>query len=218
MAVDFQVVFPQETIRLTSVKVVPGSSPVLLDVVGEDFSSVDTISINEVDAPSFYIISRNRLLAELPSSVLPQNIRTVTVISQKFVLTEKSLIRFRVSKVPGKVSGMLRLVQLFLKVLLTTPGSDIFNRKLGGGALKGLGATFNGSASSAITSDFVVSVQNTVRQVVALQNRTSGTPASEKLLNAKVLRANFSPLESALLVTIELTSYTGRAALTNLVV
>jgi len=218
LAVDLQVVFPQETIRLTSVRVAAGTTPILLDVVGEDFSSIDVVEINEIEAPAFFILSRTRMLVQMPDGLATTQIRNVTIISRKFVLTEKSLLRFRVGRVPSKVSGTMRLVQLFLKVLLTTAGTDIFNRKMGGSATKNLSRTFSGKASTAITSDFVVSVQNTVRQITAMQSRTAGLPASEKLLNAKVLKAQFSPLEAALLVTIEVSSQTGRAAIANLVV
>lgn len=218
MAVDFQIVFPQEAIRVTSVRVVNGSSPTVIDVAGDDFSSVDTVELNEIEAPSFIVVSRTRMLVELPSSVSSTSLRTVTVISRRLMLTAKSLLRFRVSNVPTKVSGTMRLVQLFLKVLLTTPGSDIFNRRLGGGGLDNIGQTFGRDQSGAIISDFVVSVQNTARQITALQGRTAGLPAEERLLNAKVLRAQFSAQESALLVSIEISSQTGRAAVANVVV
>lgn len=218
MAVDFQVVFPQETIRVTSVRIVGGSSPTVIDVVGEDFSSVDVVEVNEIESPSFFVVSRTRMLVTLPDAVSATQIRSVTVTSRKLVITDKSFLRFRVSKVPSKCSGILRLMQLFLKVLLTTPGTDVFNRKLGGGGMRNVGRSFSKEQSGAIVSDFVVSVQNTSRQIVALQSRSNNLPADEKLLNAKVLRAQFSAQESALLVSIELSSQTGRAAIANLVV
>lgn len=218
LAVDLQCVFPQETIRITSVKVVAGSVPTLLDVVGDDFSSVDTVDINEIEAPSFIVLSLTRMLVTLPEAVAPTNIRTVTVVSRRLMLTSRSLLRFQVSKVPSKASGTLRLLQLFLKVLLTTPGSDKFNKQLGGGGLGNLGQSFGRDQSGVIVSDFVVSVQNTTRQIIALQGRSAGLPPEERLLNAKVLRAQFSAQEAALLVSIEVSSQTGRAAVANVVV
>lgn len=218
MSVDLQVCFPQEAIPISSVQRVPGSSPTVLDVIGSDFSGgVDQVLVNEIESTDFAILNRNRLLVTVPEGS-SQIIRSVAVTSRRLVLTERSFLRFRVSKVPSKVSGILRLVQLFVKILFTTPGSDIFNQRLGAGALRNLGRTFSKADTGGIISDFVVAVENTVRQIIAIQGRQPGLPQDERLLSAKVTQARFSASDSALHVTIEITTQAGRTALAQLTV
>lgn len=217
MSVDLQVAFPQEAIQITSVQRVPGSSPAVLDVLGVDFSSVDEVLVNEIVAPDFAVLSRQRLLVTVPEGA-SEIVRSVSVTSRRLVLTEQSFLRFRISNVPSKVSGILRLVQFFTKVLFTSPGTDIFNKRLGAGALKNLGRTFSKNDTGGIVSDFVVAVENTSRQIIAIQGRQPSLPQDERLLVAKVTSARFSASDSALRVSTEITSQAGRSALANLTV
>lgn len=217
MSVDLQVAFPQEAVAISSVTRVPNSSVPILDVVGDDFSSVDEVLINDIVANDFAVVNRNRMLVTVPegSSLI---IRSVAVTSRRLVLSPKSFLRFRVSTVPSKVSGILRLVQLFTKILFTTPGTDIFNQRLGAGALKNLGRTFSKNDTGGIISDFVVAVENTSRQIIAIQGRQPGLPQDERLLLAKVSEARFDANDAALRVTTEITSQAGKTALANLTV
>lgn len=203
--------------KLTGVSRVPGSSPPAISVLGDDFSSVDEVIVNDITAPSYYVTSRNEMFVTLPEAVSADALLDVAVVSRSLVLSRESLMKFRVSRVPSKVNGLLRLLQVFIKVLLTTPGSDIFNPRLGGGALKNIGRTFSKNQTGSIVSDFVVAVDNTTRQITAIQSRQPQLPADERLLSAKITSANFSITESGLLVTVEVTSHTGRAALANVV-
>jgi len=216
LAVDFQVVFPQEVIKVNSVRWVPDSSPPQLDIIGDDFSAVDEVLINEIASPAFLVLSRTRLIAVVPDGI--SSVDTVSVISRRLVLTEKSILRFRVSRYPSKVSGILRLVQLFTKLLLTTPGTDIFSKKVGAAGIKNVGATFSKGQAGSIVSDFVVAVQNTQRQIITIQSRQPRLPPDEKLLSARVSSATFSSEESALIVSVELTSYAGKTAIAQVMV
>lgn len=217
MAVDFQVCFPQETIAVNKVKALQADPPII-EVEGEDFSAVDSVSVNEVEVPAFAVLSTRILRAQLPPSIGLADVGSVTVLSKRLVATAKSTLRFRLGTVPSKVRGPLRLSQLFLKVLFTNPGTDIFNKKLGAGALRTLSATFSASDSGGIINDFSVAVRSTVRQIVAIQARTPSLPPDEKLLNASILSSSFSPQEAALSVAIEILNQSGRPAILNLVV
>lgn len=218
MGVDIQVVFPQETIELTSVRLVPGLLPKTLDITGADFTAVDQVLVNELESPSFVVVSRNRLLAQVPEMLVSDVVRTVSVTSRRLIATKDSLLRFRLSDTPGKVRGILRLMQLFLKLLLSTPGTDIFAKTSGGAALKNLGRNFGKDEGGQIVSDMVVSVDTTARQIVAMQGKEASTPPDEKLLSAKVLSTRYDTREGALSIAIELISQAGNAATANLTV
>lgn len=218
MAVDFQIVFPQQVIPVTSVRSASSVTVPTIDVTGEDFTSVDSVTVNGLDAPSWHVVSRSRMLITLPEGMSASEVSSVGVISTQFVLTEKSYLKFRVSRTPGKVSGILRLVQLFVKMLFTTPGTDAFNKSLGGGALRNVGSTFSKNGTGAVVSDFVVAADNVARQIITLQSKQPLIPPSEKLLGMQVTKATFSKQESALVVTIELTSQAGNSTTASLVI
>lgn len=217
MALDFQICFPQESVQLTSVSVEPGASPAALNIYGADFSAVDQVLINDLVSPSYHVISRTHMIAVLPDQVPLAEVNSVDVTSRKLMITAKSLLKFQVSRMPSKVNGILRLVQLFVKVLFTTPGSDIFNPKLGGNGLAPLGRNLDKSNTGGILSDFVVAVDNTSRQIIAIQGRQSQLPADERLLSATVTASRFSANDSALVTTVEVTSQAGLSATANLV-
>jgi len=216
MSVDILVAFPQVSIPLNAVSVVPNVPQQLLDIYGEDFRAVDVVLINEIESTQVIILSPTRLLALVPPAVGGLVNLDVQVISRSLTLTKKSLIRFRLGNSPAKVRGILRLVQLFLKVLLTTPGSDIFVPRLGAAALRNLGQTFGATQQGDIVSDFIVAVDLATRQLIAIQGSDSSIPADEKLLQAKVVSSSFDRNSSALIVSVELTSQTGQGALANL--
>lgn len=215
MAVDFQVVFPQEAVNLNAVRVLPGP-PRIVDVQGEDFRAVDEVLLNRVASPDVVILSRTRLLAQVPDSQLDQEILTVNVLSRRLTVSPRSFLRFRVSKTPGKVSGILRLVQKFLKVLFTTPGSDIFNRTAGTGAMRSVGSTLNAGNGNDIVHNIVIAVDTAAKQIVSIQSRNASLPRDERLLSAKVLRASFNKEEGAIDVAVEITSQAGRSAVATL--
>lgn len=217
--VDFQVVFPQELIQLTSVVLLQGVRPLTLDVTGLDFRSVDEVTINEIPSSSVIIVSKTRLLAQVPADLQASFIlQTINVTSRKLTLSPRSQIRFRLGRTTSKVRGILRLVQLFLKILFTTPGTDIFSPRIGAAALKNIGKNFGPEQGGTIVSDFVVAVATTSRQIVAIQSRDPSVPRGERLLSAKVIAANFDNSLSALIVSVELTSQAGEVAQANVMV
>jgi hypothetical protein len=188
MAVDLQIVFPQEAVILNKVRVLPGP-PRVVEVVGADFRAVDEVIINRVVSPDVFVASKTRLYAQVPDSQLDQRILSVSVLSRRLTVSPRSILRFRLGKRPGKVVGILRLLQKFVKVLFTTPGTDVFNQQLGGGALKIIGE---------------------------LQSRNPSLPLDERLLSAKILTAGFNKEEGAIDISVEIVSQAGRAALANL--
>lgn len=215
MSIDLQVCIPQEAVSLTQVRILPGVSPRTLDCLGSDFRAVDEVMINGQPSPDVVVVSRTRLLAQVPDTLRNDTITSVTVTSNRLTMTASSLIRFRLGATPGKVTGILRLVQVFLKLLFTRPGSDIFSPRVGGNALSGLGSTFGRDDGGGVVSDFVLSVATTQRQLLAIQARDPSLPLDERLLSAKVVSASFNKQEAALIVSVELTSQSGRSALAN---
>ena len=215
VSTDVQIAFPQVVVSLSSVRTLPGATPRALDVYGADFSAVDSVVINGQPSPEVIVVSKTRLLARVPDSLQKDTLTSVSVISSELTISPESLIRFRLGRTASKVSGILRLVQLFLKILFTSTSSDIFAPRIGGNALRNLGLTFGKDQGGAIVSDFVIAVGNTQRQITAIQARDTSIPRDERLLTAKVTKAGYNRAEATLVVSVELTSQAGRAATAN---
>jgi hypothetical protein len=218
MATDFQVCYPQSVIPLSSVMQVPGMQPRTLQLVGKDFSSVDQVLINDLPSPSVVITSKTRLLAQVPSQLTYTLLTSVTVTSYNLTVSKRSLIKFQIGSPASKVSGILRLLQIFLKLLFTTPGRDIFAPRLGGSGLKNVGVTFDSDEGGNIVSDFVLAVSLTQRQLLAIQSKNPTLASSERLMSATVLSATYSPTETALIVSVQVTSQAGQSATANVMV
>ena len=212
MALDVQCTYPQQLIQISAVSLLPGLEEPTVEVIGDDFSAVDEVLLNEIPSPAVIILSKTKLTAVLPTQVQGQSTINVTVVSYKLVFTERSLIAFQFGRTNRKISGINRLLQLFVKMLLTTPGSDIFNKTRGGGALRNIGRTFSKDSSGTLVSDFVISVDNTARQLASIQARTPRLPRDERLLGARVLGARFDASQTALIVSVLLTSQAGTTA------
>jgi hypothetical protein len=217
MAFDIQFTYPQQIIKVSSVMLLETDIPTM-EIVGDDFSAVDEVLLNDVPSPAVVVLSRTKLTAVIPDSVRKQQVVNVVVVSYRAVYTQKSIVSFRMGGVNRKTSGINRLVQLFLKVLLTTPGSDIFNPSVGGGALRSVGRTFSKDNSGSIVSDFIISVDTTAKQLIAIQARQPRLPRDECLLSARVLTARFDTAQTALVVSVELTSQAGTAATANILI
>lgn len=216
MPVDFQVCFPQELVKVSQVTNVAGLALRTLRVVGDDFRSVDEVRVNDVAAPSVIVLSKTQLLAEVPEHLRDATITSVAVLSRRLTITPRSFIRFRIGASASKTRGILRLMQLFLKVLFTTPGTDIFAPKIGGAALSHLGQSVGLEQGSDVAADLVVAVDSTARQLVQIQGRDQSIPPDERLLAAKVLSVGFNKNETALVASIELISMAGKAAVARL--
>jgi len=217
VGIDLQTVVPQDAIPLSSVDFARTAGIGVLNIVGEDFRSVDEVLINDMVSPDVIVVSKTKLVAQLPSSLQRNpDVRSVIVLSRTFTLTDRSLLRFRIGETPGRTQGINRLVQLFVKLLLSTPGSCIFNKRLGGGALRNVGRTFDQADGETIKADFTIAIDNTARQIIALQSRNSSLPADERLMGANLLGATFSRSSAALYVNVEIVTQDGRPARLNL--
>ena len=184
-----------------------GLQPRTLDILGEDFSSVDSVLINGVEAADVIILSPVRLLAQVPSEVLDR-VASVQVVSRTLAITDKAKIRFRLGKSTTKVGGILRLCQVFLKILFTTPGTDIWTPEIGGAALQILGK----NEGEGLAGDFVLAVDRAAKQVRSIQAPDTRLPLTEKLLKATVLGVQYNRTEQALLPNVELINQTGQPA------
>jgi hypothetical protein len=213
---DLQVTYLRDVLSVDSVDEVPNVTPRTLDVRGPNFKNVVKIEINEEEVPSYVIMSKNRVLVQVPESQEKEVIRTIAVLSNDFTKTKSSQVKFELTNQPQKVSGLRKLIQSFLLYLLRTPGTDAWYPQSGGGVQKIVGAHFSKSNVGGVTAAFTTAVSRVKRQLISLQASNSRLSASEKLGSVTVLSAVFNAQQTALVARVELVSQSGQRAIVGL--
>lgn len=213
---DLQVTYLRDVLPVDSADEIPGMVPRTLDVRGPNFRNVVKIEINEEEAPNFVVMTKHRVLVQVPESQEKEIIRTLAVLSRDFTKTVSSQVKFEFTNHPQKISGLKKLIQTFLLYLLRTPGTDAWYQKSGGGVQKLVGAHFSRSNAGGVTAAFTTAVSRTRSQIISLQASNPRLTSSEKLGSVTVLSAVFNAQQTALLARVELTSQSGQRAIVGL--
>ena len=220
--IDIQVVEVRDVLPLSKVYIMENVEPATLVLEGHDFNNTQYVYINSIQAVNVVIESSTKITVEVPFELVT-SINSVVITSNRLTNTERSMISFRLNDQPTAVQGIERLIQKFLKVMLQTPGQDIWSPNIGGGLLGSVGKVFGkGSlgvttaASGTLATDMQVAVDRARRQIVAIQANSPSTSASERLLYARLLESRFLAHEMALYGRIELANHAGQSAAVRL--
>ena len=98
--VKFRDVVPVRTLS----RFVEGLQHLTLEVIGDDFTSVEEVFINEVKAPEFAIISRTVMWVQLPEAA-QERIDTIEIISSSFTSFKRSKLSFKLGNKTKTVDG-----------------------------------------------------------------------------------------------------------------
>jgi hypothetical protein len=213
--IDIKFIAVQDLLTLNGARYA-NITPRSLILEGEKFLEATRVVINDIDSPEFMIVSNGQIIAQVPKSEVGSVLRKVAVLAEKPVPGRKSLIHFDLGKSFKTLQGIERTVQIFIKLLLQTPGSDKFEPTVGGGLLMILGKTFSKDNSSLLQSQAVTAVNRTRDQIVSLQTKNSRIPSDERLLTANIEAVGFNALITSLTMRVILTMVSGRQAVANL--
>jgi hypothetical protein len=177
-----------------------------INVDGTDFIDVVSVEINGTRSPAFTVFSATRLTADIPDQQIGKSIQSVTVYrALESATVGTSVIRFDLATT-GIAEGRTLLTQRFIKLLLTTPGSDIFRKDMGTDLRSLIGSTLPAATLRAKASFSVEKAAQFLRREQAL--RPVSTP-SEMLKSATVLSAQFTPETSTLDLRIRIMAMDG---------
>ena len=217
MAIDLQVIYPQNSIPLTKVRVLSGYTPPAVMVEGDDFRAVDEVWINENPAPNWTVLNPQLLVAQIPTMQVGRSINTLEVLSNRMTIGPESMLRFRIVRGGGRVNGIMRLVQLFVKVLLTTPGTDIFSPQSGGGLLTKVGQQVSlHDGGKEVIGDLVLCCAAATKQIIATQAQDPSIPPVERLLATSVENAVFDRAGLGVRANIQVVSHSGVRGYANM--
>jgi hypothetical protein len=194
---------------------VPGLSPPTLEIKGEDLSSATRVLINDSDVPEFMIVDKQTIYAQVPENV--GRISTIEIVSSEFTRTAiGSKLSFEVGNKTRKVDGVLKLVQLFTKWVLQSPGSDVFHPSRGGGLQQLAGRVSTTKDMQPIYASITRSVDTTTAQIRTAQANQTDLPLSERLYSATLVDISIHDQTMTALAQVRLVSMAGGDAVAAL--
>lgn len=215
---DIQVVRLFDVVDVDSITDAVGVSPRSVVIQAQDLTSVESVLLNGFPSPEFVVFSENRLIAQVPAEIVTQRITDVFVLSNQLTLTQRSLVEFTFGTRPRPVTGILKLMQNFIRHLVRTPGTNVFQKRSGGGLLQKIGSTIGaGGGRDRAVADSVIAVNQTAQYMIGVQSGLRSLPPSERLLSAQVIAAQADPTNGALAMSIDLVSQSGLRGVATLV-
>ncbi len=191
-------------------------SPLSIIITGEKFSDATKVLINDLEATEYMILSSNRIIAQVPDSERKSPITRLAVLADRPSTNRSSIMHFEVGVSIKGLSGLERLVQMFCKLLLQTPGSDKFRPSEGGGLLSIVGRNISRHDSRTLQSSVVSAVSRTRDQILSVQAQNPRIPADERLLTAQIQAIAFDPSTTSVSSRVSLAAVSGREAVANL--
>lgn len=218
---DFQVIYMNDILPVRSVRFLPNLIPRTVEIRGKDLRSAISVEFNGIKSPGApMVVDRRTVYAEFPEAQLRNGaIYDISVISSDVTITRRSRVRFTClgdGIRTRKNVGILKLIQLFVKLMLTTPGSDSFFRAGGGGLQGALKTTIGKNKAADLSLSIGVSVARVRSQIVAMQSKDRRLPPSERLADAKLGSVDFDQDTTSIYAGVTLQNAEGNALPFNL--
>ena len=205
-----------DLIQVSSVNRIVSRNPLVIEIEGSDFTSVSEVLVNDVALSEFIVVSKKIIYITLPSNI--KQVRTLSVRSASFTKTDTgSIVEYKIGNKTKSVSGIIRLTQLFVRYLLTSPGSDIFNPTEGGGLQDIIGLIGTTGSDSSALGALSQAVRKASDDIIRAQSNTPGLSLDTRLLSAQLLHLGSANHTDSVEMRVLLTSYAGVDATANLV-
>lgn len=205
---DFLVVQAKTVLKVTSVAPIRNFSPPAVIILGERLNLAQEITYNGVAVKEFIIPAPNRIVARVPETQVGRALSELRVLTAAAIIQKDSLLSLGVTRPLRTAAGIERLVQEFVMIFLSTPGSDLFNESAGGGA-----QSIIGRRSDEASAELSLAVDRTKQQLFRAQARNSRIPPAERLLSASLANVEFDARTTSLAAVVDLRSVAGDAAL-----
>jgi hypothetical protein len=187
----------------------------MLSLRGEGFRKATSVMVNKTPQ-KFIIVSDSKILSAMPDDA--GAIDSVDVIVDAEGITRTSFFEYILGSEPKTVSGPFKLVQQFIKLLMTTKGTNLWDLGEGGDFQRWVGQTIPMNAPQVL-------IAKTTLQVMAaatyLQLGQSGTniPADERLSDVTILNMGLDPADPTVMeLSLKLNTFSSRTAFFSLLV
>ncbi len=192
-------------------------NPIIIKITGQKFIQAKTVFVNDQLIPNFIIESQTSILIPLPDSISLSNIKTVAVLTDKFEIGRGNIVYFQMSSSIRSLSGIQKLIQHFIKLLLQAPFSNLFD-SVGGGLLKLVGTNINGTSGEPALSEIIDAINRTKNYVQKKQASNKRIPLDEKLLNVTIEGISVGTDKQSINISLTVLNMLGQGATTILTV
>lgn len=211
---DLRVTSVSRILTVTELQLVDGP-PRMLAVFGQNMHYATQVLIN--DRPSEFIgISAQKLLAQIPNLPDGQPITRVLVTTDIPALNQASIVKFEVGPAFRAMNGFDSTVQLFIKLAITTPGTNRFKPASGGGLLGLIGIPLTEDTKSAVQAMAVNSVIKARDEIISIQGKNNRLSNDERLAGAEVESIGIDVAGGSIPIVAALRSVSGRRVLAGL--
>lgn len=208
---DLRVITAKVLLPLQAVAPVRGFYPPSILAQGKDLLQTSEVEINGILASEFIIQSPTRLLIKIPDSQVGQVLTSVRAYANLSPSYDKAAVTFGMIRPMRFIKGIDRLVQSWLLLFFTTPGTDIFDTNSGAGAQTLIGRTTDAGHQS-VAADLALCIDHTKMELMKLQAQAQYLPMDERLMSSSLLGVNFDREKSTLYADVSLVSMAGTSA------
>ena len=188
--IDFQIVSAKVELKVQSIAPIRGFYPPSVLIIGSGLDKTKEVLFNDIEAREFIISSPSRLVVRIPESQVGKALRGIRVFSTVPVSRKDAVLELGFPKPMKSVSGMERLVQNWMLIFMSTPGSSIFNPSSGAGGRSIIGRTTD-RYGKGVSADLAQAIDKTKTELISIQGKNPRIPLSEKLLSSDLESLNF---------------------------
>lgn len=208
---DFKIIHARSILDVYSVAPIRGFSPPSIVVVGKELNAASEILYNGILAPEFIVSSSTRLIVRIPPSQVGKDLTELKVFASRPLQKIDAMLSLEISRPVQSVKGLDRLIQCWMIVFLTTPGTDVFTPSSGGGARSIIGSRTDRRHKSA-AADLAIAIQKTESELLKLQSKSFSIPPEEKLLSASLAAVSFDDATGTVSAQVQLRNMVNQAA------
>lgn len=214
--IDFQIVTASTLLPVQSVAPIRGFLPLSVVVLGTNLNRTTGVIYNGVQAPDFIIMTASRLIVQIPQSQIGRPFVSIQVLGDSLLAASSTAaLALQLTNPPRVVSGLSRLVQSWVMVFLTTPGSSVFQPQSGGGGAAIIGRTTDRKGTG-VAADLAHAVSRTQSELLQVQSQTPNIPLDEKLLSSSLESVSFDSTTGSLVGQVSLQNMLGQNAQVSL--
>lgn len=214
--IDVKILNIRDLLFIADVQFAAGVVPLSVLITGDRMDEASVVYLNDIEAPEFAVLSKNRLIAQVPASQVSSIIRKVAVVANTPSVNRSSLLHFEIGTSISNITGIEKLVQAYCKQLIQTPGSDRFRPDDGGGLLKLIGRNVSQGDTKNLQASVIGAIGRARDQLLARQNLDRRIPADERLLTVTAQAVGFDATTTTLTASIALSAVSGQQAVANL--
>jgi hypothetical protein len=208
---DIRVINARVTLPIFSIAPIRGFYPPALLAVGTELSRTESVEVNDIVVDEFSSTAVDRLVVRIPDSQVGRPITSIRAYASASATQEDAVLEFALLRPVRAVSGIDRLVQQWLLIYMSTPGSDIFDKTSGGGGRSLIGKSTDRQADS-VAADLALAINRTNSELIRKQAAYPNLPVAERLLSSTLENVSYDKSTSIIYARVALQNMAGQLA------